>query len=247
MKLIKILLLCSVLGGCGHSQQSPTVTIHTFIYPPYTDNGPSGLFVDLITAAYASQGVAVNFAFDTLEGAAKSARDHGELLLASRSYKGEYAQEIGYEEFYDVDTKLLSIQGRQGNAKIGTFSSDEVLFAKRHNLTPVKYTTPGEGLQMLSAGVVDSIICTDINCDQIKMTNPTVNFVMEYGYSLPVDIVYFDKTPSAQVKNNITILKKGIKEILANGKFVKIQESYRVANPVFQITLEGLLNIKIDE
>ncbi len=247
MKIINLFLLLVILSGCAHQSQMKQVTIYTFIYPPYTDYGPSGLFIDLISAAYETQNVQVNFAFDTLVNSIAKAKSNNGLMLASRKYQIEYAQEVGYEEFYDVNTYVISILGRPSTNAMGAFSGDEILFAKKNNLRPIKYETPSDGMKLLYQGQVSSLICTDISCDQIKLTNPDVQFSLVLGYSFPVDLVYFGSRPSAVVKRNIEVLQAGIKAILANGKYSEIQKSYKVKNSVYQIPLEGLLYLKINE
>ena len=247
MKIISLLILMILLTGCAHQRQLQTVTLYTFIYPPYTDYGPSGLFIDLITEAYKTQGVAVKFDFNTLERSIKKAKANKGLMLASRRYQAEYAQEIGFEEFYNATTQLISIAGRSYNKKLGTFSEDEVIFAKENQLIPVKYVKPSDGLKLLYQGKVGSIICTDISCDQIELSNPNVHFKLAPGYSFPVDLVYFGKTPSAEVENALALLKTGTKAIVENGKYSEIQSSYKISNPIFQIPLEELIHVKVKE
>ncbi len=246
VKIIQALLLVAALTGCVHQPSMKEVTIYTFIYPPYTDEGPSGLFIDLISAAYESQNVRVNFEFDTLANSVKKAKAMNGIMLASRRYQTEYAQEIGFEEFYDVNTYIISIQGRPKASKMGAFSGDEVAFAKKNGLIPIKYEKPSDGMKLLYEDKVSSLICTDISCDQIKLTNPDVQFAMEPGYSFPVDLVYFGKEPSTKVKTSIAILQSGIKTLLESGKYLEIQNSYKVSNSVYQIPLEGLTHLKIN-
>lgn len=249
MKILSFIVLISLLAGCAHQAPVKSVTIYTFIYPPYTDNGPSGMFIDLITEAYKTQNIKAKFEFSTLEEAAKKASAANGLLLASRIYEGELARKrgINFEEFYNVDTQLVSIEGREKGNRMGAFSSDEIQYAETHNLTPIKYTTPNDGIKLLYENKVGRIICTDISCDQIKITNPNIKFNFEPGYSFPVDIVYFGRSPSKKVQENIASLKSGIRKMLDNGKYLEIQQSYKIANPTFQLPLEDLFQIKVTE
>lgn len=236
-----------LLAGCASQPPQKTVTIYTFIYPPYTDYGPSGMFIDLITEAYKTQGIKVKFEFDTLTRAAQKAKRQDTLFLASRRYSGEFKQEVGYEELYSVNTNFLSIEGRAPTKIMGAFSSDEVQYAQDNNLRTIKYTTPKDGLKLLYQGKVGSIVCTDISCDQIQLSNPKVKFKLDYGYSFSVDLVYFHLPTSTTMTNNLKALRKGINKILNNGKYQEIQNSYKVSNPIFQIPLENLFDIEIGQ
>lgn len=247
MKLISILVLLAAVLGCAHQEPVKHVTIYSFVYPPYTENGPDGLFIDLITEAYRSQGVDVTFDLDTLENAIQKTKLNKGIMLGSRRYIADFAQEIGYEEIYSVNTHLISIAGREKNNKLGAFSLDEMNFALRNNLTPIKYVTPNDGVKMLYEGSVGSIICTDISCDQIKLTNPSISFNLEHGYAFPVDLVFLGKKPSPEVKRNIDTLKAGFKTLLENGRYVEIQKSYSVSNPIYEMPLEALFHIKITQ
>ena len=247
MKLVSIFVLLAAVLGCAHQDPVKRVTIYSFVYPPYTENGPDGLFIDLITEAYRTQGVEVTFDLDTLENAIQKTKLKKGIMLGSRRYTADFAQEIGYEEIYSVNTHLISIAGRKKNNKLGAFSVDEMNFAQRNNLIPIKYVTPNDGVKMLYEGTVDRIVCTDISCDQIKLTNPSIRFDLENGYAFPVDLVYLGSEPSPDVKHNIDTLKAGFKTLLENGRYVEIQKSYSVSNPIYEMPLEALLHMKIDQ
>jgi len=216
MKHIMVFFIIALVG-CTNSKPVKKVKIFTFAYPPYTQDAHKGLLVDLITEAYKSQGVSVDFDFDTLENAHNKARESGGLMLGSREYKFESDERVGFEEIFVVDTYLISIYGNEKNTRMGAFSSDEVEFANEKKLTPIKYMRQSDGIKMLYDGTVGSIICTDISCDQIKITNKNIKFNSEYAYSFPIDFIYFGSPFSEKSNIDIAIFKKGIECILENG------------------------------
>jgi hypothetical protein len=238
------IILLFYFSACTTNYQAKKITVYTFSYPPFTEENGKGLFIDLIREAYKTQGMQVEFNISTLDAAYRKAKANNAIMLGSREYQFDGAAKSDYTPFYEAMTYLMSIEGKIENNVLGAFSSDEVDFAKRNKMNYQKYSTPPEGLGMLYTGKIGKIICTDISCDQIKITNAGVNFILKEAYLFPVDFVYFDKS-TPELKSNLNLLKNGLNEILASGEFVKIQESYRVSNPLFQIPLDLLIDIKI--
>lgn len=237
-----------MLAGCSLISEPDRVVIYTISYPPYTHDDGTGLFIDIVTEAYKTQGVEVEFKIHDLETAYQTAKTNKALMLGSREYVFENeAPYPFYTEVYQLLTSLISIKGNPHKNILGVFSEDEVIFAKQNGLSFKKYSEYKKGLNMLYQNEVDQVFCSGISCDQIMLSNPNLEFELETAYEFPVDMVYYGKTLPAHLKNQLELLEKGLNILSKNGRYMDLLLSYKVETPVFKIPLNSLMEVEIRE
>ncbi len=241
--------LCAVFTlSCTSVTQTKTITIHTTAYPPFTNDDNTGLLIELVQAAFLTQGIQAEFILSDIEKAYALSLANETLMLCSRDVEfNGVVDDDHFVELYESHGYMLHIAGRKDNGIVGVFAPDEEAYAKSNNLNYVKYNSYKQGLSLLYKGDVSKVFCAGIGCDQIVLSNPELQFVLEEVYTFPFDVVYYGDDIPKPIQSQMASLAKGIEAILKSGEYLKILEAHKIQNPMYTIPLETLLKFEINQ
>lgn len=248
LKILGLAIITVVAFSCSNVKERKTVTLHSVPYPPFINNPETGLIVDIVKEALNTQGADVIFELNDIESAYKKAKSNNALMLTSRIIEFEgIVLDSHYVEIYVPQAYLISIKDQKRSNIIGVISPDEEEMVKNKNMPFEYYKTYEEGLSKLFTGEFWKIYCVGIGCDQIQSTNPRIEFKLEASNQFPFDAVYYGADKPSLIDWELNTLQDGMNTIIESGRFFAILEEHKVPNPLFEIAIEKLINIRVSE
>ncbi|TQV73145.1 amino acid ABC transporter substrate-binding protein [Aliikangiella marina] len=253
--LLTTFSLLMFLTGCASDLSHQKLQLYTVPYEPIT--GEFGFARDIVIKAFEQEDVSVEIkVIPTIENAiARSTIDNTLWIGARVVYPEQNQTQLLFREIVKLDTYVISVENdfveprkkRENGQVLGILkgANGELDYALKNQLEYIEYPTHLEGLKLLVNDKIDSMLCTEVMCEQIILSNPKLRFEKAYLFSISIDLLILPDDEIVAPVAELKLFESGLSKLSYDGGIVDILDKYKVQNPILKLSLGDLLNIKI--